>query len=72
MQHEHVHERQELIARLLGGEEICTVVNDAVACMVTKAEHSLLSNSEEAGWQRYLDAGIRVYDAKKQEWRNDT
>jgi hypothetical protein len=69
LQHEHVHERKVLIARLLSGEAVESVVADAIACMVTKNEHQKLGASSSLGWQRYRDAGIRVYDAKEKLWR---
>lgn len=68
LQHEHVHEMRELISRLLAGEEIRNVVNDAVACMVTEQEHASLRKSSSTGWQRYKDAGINVFDSKDQRW----
>ena len=68
LQHEHVHERKELISRLLSGEAVELVVADAVACMVTKKEHSQLRASKSLGWLRYKESGIRVYDAKEQQW----
>jgi len=71
LQHEHVHERRELIHRLLSGEPVEIVIKDAVACMVTKEEHRRLGLSNESGWLRYKDSGIQVYDSKKQEWLND-
>ncbi len=69
LQHEHVHERKELIARLLSGEDVDSVVADAIACMVTKEEHQLLCASSSIGWKRYQDAGIKVYDSKNKQWR---
>jgi len=68
LQHEHVHERKELITRLLSGESVRSVIADAVACMVTIEEHGKLGASSELGWQRYKEAGIRVYDAKEKQW----
>lgn len=68
LNHEHVHERRELISRLLAGEAIESVVNDAIACMVTEEEHALLRHSSSTGWQRYKDAGIRVFDLNCQQW----
>lgn len=68
LQHEHVHQKKELISRLLAGEEIVSVVNDAIACMVTKQEHARLHHSSNTGWQRYKDAEIRVFDSKDQQW----
>jgi len=69
LQHEHVHEIKELIARLLNGESIESVVSDALACLVTKEEHRRLTNSGKNGWARYADAGIRVFDARLGQWR---
>lgn len=68
LQHEHVHERKELISRLLSGEAVELVVADAVACMVTKEEHYKLRVSRKLGWKRYKESDIRVYDAKEQQW----
>jgi len=67
LQHEHVHERKELISRLLSGEAVESVVADAVACLVTKEEHSRLGASKNSGWLR-KECGIRVYDRKEQQW----
>ncbi len=66
--HEHVHEKKELITRLIKGERLETVFDDMVACTVTKEEHSLLSKSSSQGWQRYRDANIKVYDSMKSQW----
>lgn len=68
LQHEHVNQRQELVSRLVSGEEVENVVQDAVACMVTEPEHNLLGRSNSKGWERYKDSGIRVFDAKDQKW----
>jgi len=65
LQHEHVHERRELVERLLSGE---SVIVDAIACIVTKEEHVTLGKSPKSGWERYHDAGIRVYDSEKKVW----
>lgn len=69
LQHEHVYERKTLISRLLDGEPVESVICDAVACMVTKTEHERLTRSKQIGWARYKDAGVRVFDAKKERWR---
>lgn len=66
--HEHVFTRRELIERLLTGEKVESVVCDAVACLVTPQEHQVLGDSSGMGWQRYKNAGIRVFDAKWQKW----
>jgi len=67
-QHEHVHERKELIGRLLAGEDVLSVMTDAVGCIVTAQEHAALGRSSRSGWDRYKEAGIRVFDAKAREW----
>jgi predicted GTPase len=69
LNHEHVHERKELISRLLNGENVESVMNDAIACMVTKEEHQLLGQSLKSGWERYKESSIRVFDTKEQRWR---
>lgn len=68
LQHEHVFERKELIKRILSGENIDTVVKDAIACLVTKEEHSQLNLVSESGWKRYEKANIKVYDSKNEKW----
>jgi hypothetical protein len=68
LQHEHVHERNELIARLLSGENVESVLSDAIACMVTKDEHKVLGSSKSVGWLRYQESGIQVYDALESQW----
>ena len=70
LRHEHVFERRELVQRLLNGEPTDTVVSDAIACIVTKQEHIKLGASLKSGWERYLDAGIRVFDTEKRSWCN--
>lgn len=68
-QHEHVYTRKELVSRLLCGENVEIVVQDAIGCMVTEKEHEILSRSLSSGWQRYKDVGIRVFDSKDGTWR---
>lgn len=68
LQHEHVFERKELIERILSGEDIDIVVKNAIACLVTKEEHSQLSLVNESGWERYKKANISVYDSKNEKW----
>jgi len=71
LQHEHVVERKELVSRLLAGDDPEQVVNDAVACMVTPAEHSVLGKCGGSGWDRYAQASIRVYDSQNGVWKDD-
>lgn len=68
LHHEHVHQRKELIHRLLAGEDIGRVVTDAIPCMVTEQEHAALGGAPSIGWQRYRDAGIKVFDTKHGKW----
>jgi hypothetical protein len=68
LRHEHVFERRELITRLLSGEDVDSVLNNAVACIVTKQEHVALSRSAKSGWERYMDCKIRVLDCASGEW----
>ena len=68
LRHEHVYERKELVSRLLSGENVDSVVKNAIACLVTKDEHIALNSSAGSGWRRYQDCGIRVFDSKKNEW----
>lgn len=65
--HEHVYERAKLVTELLKGEKnVDQVLNCAIACLVTKKEHELLSRVEKnlTGWDRYILAGVDVYDSK--------
>ena len=68
LRHEHVFERKELISRLLSGENVDVVVRNAIACLVTKDEHVVLSSSGKSGWDRYMDCNIKVFDSAKDEW----
>ena len=72
LQHEHVIEKQKLVSALIAGQEsIEDIVETAIGCVVTKAEHRILtavSRSEPTldGWNRYKKAGIKVFDLKTQ------
>ena len=66
VQHEHVYQRKNLIERILNGHDVSSVIDVAVACLVTKDEHRNLPDTLE-GWDRYKAAQIKVYDLKKQE-----
>lgn len=67
--HEHVYEKKELIQRALAGEDLESIAEDAVACVVTPSEHVVLSSSIESGWDRYIHSGVKVFDALKQQWK---
>ncbi|WP_346619632.1 hypothetical protein [Blastococcus montanus] len=64
LHHEHVHPRKELVARLLApGADVAAILTGADACVVTRAEHELLTAQQNKfGWARYTAAGITVID----------
>lgn len=68
LQHEHVFEKKKLITDLIDQpENYKTILDTAVACVVTKNEHKLLtaiSREDKTlhGWDRYQVANIAVYD----------
>lgn len=66
--HEHVYTRKELVDRLLSGEEVDNVIQNIIACVVTRDEHKKLSQSKKQGWERYLDMSIKVYDSQEKSW----
>jgi len=62
--HEHVFTRRSMTERLSAGEDPASVLADAHGCIVTKAEHDLLTPFDltRDGWDRYRAAGIAVVD----------
>ena len=64
LSHEHVHERAQVVAKLLEpASDINAVLRASHACVVTKAEHKALSvKSSAAGWMRYVAAGVHPID----------
>ena len=68
LRHEHVFERKELITRLLSDEDVDSVLDSAIACIVTKLEHITLTRSAKSGWDRYTDCKIGVYDSATDKW----
>lgn len=65
--HEHVHTRKSLIEALLQRSWTDAELEEfldgrGVACIVTTTEHAALGTSKKEGWERYDDAGVRVYD----------
>jgi hypothetical protein len=64
--HEHVFTRRTLVTELLvaAADQLEAILRSAVACVVTKEEHRRLSpfDKTHTGWDRYLAAGIDVYD----------
>jgi hypothetical protein len=70
IRHEHVFPRKYLVEQMLEKPgTILQVLDNAIGCLVTKDEHHLLTNmSAGAGWDRYYQAGIRVYDRLEGKW----
>ncbi|GAB2553159.1 hypothetical protein [Kribbella endophytica] len=71
--HEHVWTRKELREKLLAKprdveelEQFLTTYG--VACIVTVQEHGKLSTSKKAGWLRYVEQGIAVWDRQTEGW----
>jgi hypothetical protein len=68
LQHEHVFERAKMADALIAHPELADQILDrAVGCLVTDAEHVLLNTVGKIrpdldGWDRYRHAGISVID----------
>jgi len=63
--HEHVTPRLKLRRAMLKEPHRATeILKSAEACVVTRAEHTLLNlvDDEVNGWDRYREAGVNVYD----------
>jgi hypothetical protein len=64
LRHEHVFERKKLREALLNNpEKIDEILGKAIACVVTKDEHRILTdksreNPQLDGWDRYKAAGL--------------
>jgi len=70
IRHEHVLPIKYLVGRMLESPEtISQVLDSAIGWLVTEGEHRLLpSNSAGEGWDRYRQAGIRVFDRLEGKW----
>jgi hypothetical protein len=72
--HEHVWPRKWIIDKLLSRREWPTdeltdfLDTRGVACVVTIEEHASLGGKQRMGWQRYVDAGIDVWDRQVGQW----
>lgn len=63
--HEHIYTRKHIIQQLLATPQNSDLILDqVVACIVTKDEHEKLSAISPilVGWDRYRQAGIKVID----------
>jgi hypothetical protein len=68
VRHEHVQTRASLVARMLAEpDQVETILAEATSCLVTVAEHNLLTQYDNSvtGWNRYRLAGVDVYDFSK-------
>jgi hypothetical protein len=65
LRHEHVQTRKQLVEEMIAEpSRVREIVLGATACVVTAEEHQRLAavGEELQGWDRYLAAGIDVYD----------
>lgn len=65
--HKQGHTRKSLIAALLEhpwtDEGLESFLDErGVACVDSTTEHAVLGGSNEQGWERYVEAGVQVYD----------
>jgi hypothetical protein len=71
LHHEHVFPKKKMIddlQRASSSDEIDRILATAVGCVVTRDEHTRLSQYDhEVGWQRYRSAGIGVVDRETGE-----
>lgn len=71
VRHEHVVTRLSLVDAMSRPDvDVAKVMETATACSVTAAEHDRLNRvpPDSAGWDRYLSAGIRVWDDVEKRW----
>jgi hypothetical protein len=70
LRHEHVYPKEQMINALLKAtpEEVDGILETAVGCTVTFAEHSRLHKfNDEDGWMRYRKAEIAVTNTETGE-----
>ena len=77
LRHEHVVPRKKMVDDLIKHpDQVDKIVEKAVACVVTKAEHEKLAKVDKKypnadGWERYGLAGIEVIDMVTGQPRED-
>lgn len=67
LRHDHVYQREKMIAELekAAPNEVDDILKKAVGCTVTNGEHKRLSKiRDEYGWEGYRKAGIKVIDTR--------
>ena len=68
--HEHVVTRKSLVDEIIAEPaRIDEIFKKAIGCTVLKSEHKLITETEKLnpmllGWDRYVAAGVEVYDLK--------
>jgi hypothetical protein len=68
---EHVTPRKKAEAEILGAaseDEVQAILAGLVVCAVTLEEHNRLDHGTLIGWDRYRDAGVRVWDGLEKKW----
>ena len=81
LNHEHVYTKAWLIKELLNAKNDTRIISEIegkiIPCIVTKKEHKILSDNDRNakkeerilhGWDRYKNAGIRVWDTREKRW----
>jgi hypothetical protein len=68
LRHEHVVPRKTLREAIeREPDRVADILREALACVVTREEHDRLNTlgSEHEGWERYIAAGIDVFDEQE-------
>lgn len=70
IEHEHVFTRRKTVEEfIINPGRIEEIAINIIGCLVTKQEHNKLSKIKtEYGWDRYKEAGIKVFDRKNQKF----
>lgn len=74
LNHDHVYPRTRMVRKLLDchPDQVDEILDLAVGCTVTRAEHLKLNKYEEFdGWERYRKAEIRIVDVKETQLRGE-
>lgn len=70
LRHEHVYPRKWLIEKLLKSpQSVDKITKRAIACVVTKSENKRLNRVPGAGWKRYKQLTISVWDKERERWK---
>jgi hypothetical protein len=64
IQRDHIYPRKQLVAEVLAGEDLASIVKRAQCCIVTREDHDLLSKVKAIvqGRERYALAGVEIHD----------